>query len=91
MTRTKPFRLGGAFAVTVGVGYALCTVVFWLCPEAAAAFMNALFHGLDFTPLANVAAFTFGSFAFAFVVLVAWAFMLGTLFAWVADRMAREA
>jgi hypothetical protein len=90
MTRRTPLKLGAAFAVTVGLGYALCTLVFWLRPEAAAAFMNALFHGLDFTPLANATAFTFGSFATAFVVFVAWAFMLGSVFAWVADRMTGE-
>lgn len=86
MTRSNPFRLGGAFAATVGVGYALCTLVFWIFPQAAGNFMNALFHGLDFSPLATAGGFTFGSFAYGAAVLVAWAFMLGTVYGWIAER-----
>jgi large-conductance mechanosensitive channel len=90
MTRIPPVRMGVALAVTVGIGYALCTVVFWFWPEAAANFMNALFHGLDFRKLrAGDALFTFSSFAYGLVVLVAWAFMLGTLFGWLVDRLSQ--
>ena len=87
MTLTNPFRFAGALAITVGIGYALCTVVFWILPEAAANFMNALFHGLDFRPLASPGAFTFGSFVYGLVVLVAWAFMLGAVFGLVSERL----
>lgn len=80
-------RTGGAFAATVGVGYALCTLVFWIWPDASANFMNALFHGLDFRKLqAGNSLFSFGSFLYAEGVLVAWAFALGTLFGWLAER-----
>lgn len=83
MTLNASCRTGAAFAVTVVLGYALCTLVFWALPESSANFMNALFHGLDFRKLqAGPELFTFGSFAYAAVVLGAWAFMLGTLFAW---------
>jgi uncharacterized protein DUF5676 len=87
MTLGQPLKLGGALAITVGIGYALCTIVFWLFPDAAANFMNALFHGLDFGTLKNAAAFTFASFVYGLVVLVVWAFLLGTTFGWVADRL----
>ena len=80
-------RPASAFAITVGIGYALCTIVFWLFPEAAANFMNALFHGLDFRPLASAGTFTFGSFAYGLVVLVGWAFMLGAIFGLVSGRL----
>lgn len=87
MTLRNPFTLGGALAITVGVGYALCTVGFWLFPDAAVNFMNALFHGLDFRSLKSGGSFTFASFGYGFVVLVAWAFFMGTVFAWVAERL----
>ena len=81
MTRSYPLTTGAAFSLTVGIGYALCTLVFWLWPEAAANFMNALFHGLDFRKLqAGEALFSFGSFVHALVIMMAWAFMLGALF-----------
>jgi len=81
-------RTGTAFAATVAVAYALCTLVFWIWPEAAMHFMNALFHGLDFRKLQGGAAlFDFGSFLSALVVMAAWAFGLGSLFGWLASRL----
>ena len=85
----RTLRIGAAFAVTVGIGYAACALVFWLFPGAASTFMNALFHGLDFRRLqVGAAAFSFAAFAYALGVLVAWAFALGTLFAWIQRRVA---
>ena len=92
MTRISPLKTGVALAATVAIGYALCTAVFWLWPEASANFMNALFHGLDFRKLqAGAALFTFGSFAYGLAVLTAWAFMLGTLFGWITGRVGAAA
>ena len=85
MTRNPAWKTGAAFAVTVAIGYALCTLVFWIWPESAASFMNVLFHGLDFGRLQSGSSlFTFGSFGYAVAILAGWAFMLGTLFAWIA-------
>ena len=81
-------RTGTALAVTVVVGYALCTLVFWIWPEAAMHFMNGLFHGLDFRKLQGGAAlFDFGSFVSALAVMAAWAFGLGSLFGWLFSRL----
>lgn len=83
MNDRSGLKTGLAFGVTVGVGYALCTLVFWAWPEAAANFMNALFHGLDFRKLqSGTALFSFGSFLYALLVMFLWAVGLGTLFAW---------
>jgi hypothetical protein len=86
-------RAATAFAITVASAYALCSLVFWLWPEAAADFMNGLFHGLDFRKLqAGPALFSFGSFIYALLILSVWAFALGTLFGWLSERFgnARE-
>jgi len=81
-------RTGTAFATTVVVGYTLCTLVFWIWPEAAMHFMNGLFHGLDFRKLqVGTSLFDFGSFASALVVMAAWAFGLGSLFGWLFSRL----
>jgi large-conductance mechanosensitive channel len=87
MTLGNPYRTGGALAITVAIGYALCSIVFWLFPEASANFMNALFHGLDFRPLKRDATFTFASFGYGFTVLVVWAFLMGAVFGWIAERL----
>ena len=81
-------RTGTAFASTVAIGYTLCTLVFWLWPEAAASFMNGLFHGLDFRKLqAGPTLFSFGSFLYSMVVLAAWAFGFGVVFGWISGRL----
>lgn len=81
-------RSGTALAATVAIGYALCTLAFWIWPEAAANFMNALFHGLDFRKLQSGATlFSFGSFLYALIVTAAWAFGLGALFGWIFGRL----
>jgi hypothetical protein len=87
MTSGNPIRIGSALALTVGIGYSLCTIVFWLFPEAAANFMNALFHGLDFRALKSAGSFTFTSFVYGIVMLVFWAFFMGTVFGWISERI----
>ena len=86
MTSKAPVTLAAAFALTVGIGYSLCTLAFWLSPGATASFMTALFHGLDFSPLAKEGAFTVGSFIFALAVLMAWAFAFGACFGLLLER-----
>ena len=81
MSNVRPWKFGAVLAATVAIGYSLCTAMFWVAPDSAANFMNALFHGLDFRRLAaGPELFTFGSFLYGLAVLSAWAFMLGTLF-----------
>ena len=87
MTLGNPYKTGGALAITVAIGYALCTIAFWLFPDASANFMNALFHGLDFGPLKREGTFTFASFVYGLTVLVVWAFLTGAVFGWVAERL----
>jgi hypothetical protein len=54
--------------------------------------MNGLFHGLDFRKLqSGPALFSFGSFLYALVVVMAWAFALGTIYDWLRNRFANQA
>ena len=85
----NPARIGATLSLTIGIGYAACTLLFWLMPEGAATFMSALFHGLDFRKLqAPGAIFGFQGFFYALLVMMAWSFALGALFAWVHGRLA---
>jgi hypothetical protein len=84
-------RAGIAFAVTVGIGYSACAVVFWHWPEAAVSFMNDLFHGLDFRKLqSGPVLFSFGSFVYALVVMMVWAFALGAIYGWLQNRFGNQ-
>jgi hypothetical protein len=81
-------RTGTALAITVAIGYALCTLAFRIWPESAATFMSGLFHGLDFRRLqGGPTLFSFGSFLYALLPLTAWAFGLGVLFQLVVGRL----
>ena len=47
----SPLRTGFALAITVGVFYALCALVWALAPGPFLGFMNNLFHGMDFSSI----------------------------------------
>jgi hypothetical protein len=51
MLSAKWFVSGVSLAVTVGAAYTACALVFWIWPESAVNFVNALFHGMDFRQL----------------------------------------
>ena len=88
----KPARFGAALALTVGIAYTICAFIFWMWPEGAAQFMNALFHGLDFRKLqSGPNAFGFESFGYALVGIIVWAFLVGCAFGWFANRFAVRA
>jgi hypothetical protein len=84
----SPIRTGFALAITVGLFYSLCTVAWTLSPAGFLKFMNALFHGISFDGLVGTAGFDGGGFALALVVMMTWAFLVGTFFAWFARRLA---
>ena len=86
MNINHPIRVGTSLAVAVAVGYTACSAVFWLWPETAVTFMNALFHGLDFRKLQGATSFAFGSFIYAVSVMTLWAFVLGTAYSWLKTR-----
>lgn len=78
---------GVALAVTVTVFYALCTVVWLIAPRPFLGFMNSLFHGMDFSPLLRPASFSAAGFLEAAVVMAVWAFLAGTFYGWLRQRL----
>ena len=92
MANANAVRTGIALALTVGIGYSACALVFWLWPESAATFMNSLFHGLDVRRLqSGPAPFSFSSFLYALVVMMVWAFALGAIYGWLQNRFGNQA
>ncbi|HEU4846331.1 MAG TPA: DUF5676 family membrane protein [Burkholderiaceae bacterium] len=83
----KPLFAGCALALTVMVFYALCTLVAVVWPEPFLGFMQALFHGLDFRPMAVAQPYTFGAFFYAVAVMGVWGFCAGAFFAWVQEAI----
>ena len=84
---SQSLRTGLAFATTVALFYGLCTLVWLAAPGQFMNFMNNLFHGIDFTPLLKAAGFSWSGFLSAVVVMFIWAFLAGSFFAWLRQRL----
>lgn len=86
----KPLRTGLALAITVALFYSLCTLVEILLPRQFMAFMNALFHGMNFQVLATSQPYSWTAYLYAMLVLSLWAFAMGTVFAWLHNAIGRS-
>lgn len=85
-TRT-PWKTGVSLSLTMAISYTLCAILYGLWPQQGVDFLNALFHGLDFRRLASPLPFTPRIFIYPLVVLVVWGFVVGTVFAWLDNRL----
>lgn len=81
MVKLNPWKFGAVLSVTVCINYILCTIAFISFPQPSMDFMNALFHGADFSKLYLGTPFPTGSFVYALLVLAAWAYVLGAIYA----------
>ena len=88
-TAARPVSTGIALAVTVGVFYALCTLLSVLAPGPFLGFMNSLFHGMDFSGMVQPRPFAWAGFLMALIVLSFWALFAGSFFSWLLGRMTR--
>ncbi len=84
-----PLRTGIALAITVGIFYALCTLVWTVAPGPFLNFMNNLFHGIDFSSMVQPLPFAWRGFLSALLVLCTWALFAGSFFAWLLNRLTR--
>ena len=84
----RPFNTGIALATTVGVFYALCTLVWVLAPGPFLSFMNSLFHGMDFSGMVRPQPFAWSGFLVALLLLSGWALLAGAFFACLRSRLA---
>lgn len=82
MNTLSPCRMGLVLSLTVAISYTVCMLLVWLFPEVSMAFLNDLFHGLDFRRLGAFQSFTWAMFLLPFVVLSIWGFVVGALFGW---------
>lgn len=86
----SPLRTGIALAVTVGLFYSLCALVWALAPGPFLGFMNNLFHGMDFSSMVvQPRPFAWPGFLAALLVLSTWALFAGMFFAWLLKLLKR--
>ena len=84
-----PIGTGIALAITVGLFYALCTLIWTVAPGPSLVLLNSLFHGMEFGTMARPGPFDGQGFLISLVVLSVWALLAGTFYAWLVTRMSR--
>ncbi|WP_256657381.1 DUF5676 family membrane protein [Pseudomonas sp. 2FE] len=69
-----PWNTGLALALTLtlAISYTLCALLYALWPAQGIAFLNALFHGLDFGRLLTPQAYSATTFLGPLLVLSVW-------------------
>jgi len=87
MNTSTPWKTGVALALTLATTYSICALLYALWPDAGIDFLNALFHGLDFRKLLSPQPFGFWMFLYPLLVMTVWGFVVGTLFAWLNQRL----
>ena len=78
----RPVGTGIAFAIAIGVFYALCTPAWLSASGALLSFVGYLFHGIDLSSLVQPRPFAWSGFLVALLVLSGWSLVAGTIFAW---------
>ena len=87
MDKLRPSIIGASLAITTALAYAACALLFFLFPGMGMAFVQSLFHGLDFSKLTvTPGVFDFAGFGRVAVALAAYGFFVGALFAIVRNR-----
>lgn len=74
-----PLRSGVSLAITVGLFYSLCALIWALAPGPFISLMNNLFHGMDFSSMVQPKLFAFTGFLTSLFVLSGWALLAGGL------------
>lgn len=82
-----PWKTGIALALTMAISYTVCALLYALWPGQGIAFLNALFHGLDFGRLQAPQDFGVTTFAGPLLVLTVWGAIVGSLFAWLSGKL----
>ena len=83
MNELHPWKFGVAAALAVSIVYALCALAVATVPEAALAFFNQWFHGLDLTRLKPDASpsLTAGGFLYGLASVAGISFAIAATFA----------
>lgn len=84
-----PLRTGIALAITSGLFYTLCTLVWVVAPGPFLSFMSNLFHGMDFTSMVQPQPLAWSGFLAALLVLSTWVLLAGAFFAWILNCLTR--
>ncbi len=86
-----PFVDGLSFSATWVISYALCSVLYWIAPEAVMTATSKLFHGMSFTQMAQAGTpFGFGDFVSVLTVGAVYTFAAGIIWSFVHSFFLRQ-
>ena len=87
MTKLNPWLFGIVVAITVAIGYLLCTLFWFAFTEYSLDFLNTLFHGMDFRKIYTQSGFVLGGYLGVLVVFVIWGYAMGVVYATVRNLL----
>lgn len=82
-----PWKSGLALALSMAISYTVCALLYALWPAQGIAFLNVLFHGLDFSRLQTPQPYSATDFFGPLLVLSGWGALVGTLFTWLYGKL----
>jgi hypothetical protein len=81
MTRLNPWVFGVVVAITVVIGYTLCTLFWFALTEQSIGFLNTLFHGMDFHKIYAATDFSLVGYLSVVAVFTVWGYVIGVVYA----------
>ena len=87
MEKLNPWKFGAVVTLTVLVNYVICTIFWYAFSSSAIAFMNGLFHGMDFGKIYTAVPFSMNVFLYVLLIFAVWTYMLGVIFAMIRNRL----
>jgi len=87
MTKLNPWLFGVVVAITVVIGYLLCTLFWFASTEYSLDFLNTLFHGMDFRKIYTEAGFSLADYLGVLVVFTVWGYVMGVIYATVRNLL----
>ena len=86
-----PIVDGLSFSATWAISYSLCSVLYWIAPEAVMTATSKLFHGMSFTQMATSGTlFSFGDFVSVLTIGAFYTFAAGITWSYIHSYFLRQ-
>ena len=80
--------IGLTTGIVAGIASIVCAVLFWIAPAFTLNLFGSLTHGIDLSKIATTT-LSFGRFLLGFIVSVILGYLVGALFAFVYNKVAK--
>jgi len=79
--------VGLTTGIVAGIASIVCAILFWIAPAFTLNLFGSLFHGIDLSKITTT--LSFGRFSLGLIVSVILGYLVGALFAFVYNKIAK--